>query len=172
VSALVDSGIDAVGVSGEDAGLIAAAPLDVQTMGFVGRPCRINVALLRHLLNGGYLPVISPVSRDASGSLGSALNVNGDDAAAAIAVALGATELLLVADVAGVMLDGHVIDELTPSGAQAMIADGTASAGMRAKIEAALTAVAGGVARVRISDINAIADADRGTFLSAIGELS
>jgi len=172
VSALVDSGIDAVGVSGEDAGLIAAAPLDVHTMGFVGRPCRINVALLRHLLNGGYLPVISPVSRDASGSLGSALNVNGDDAAAAIAVALGATELLLVADVAGVMLDGHVIDELTPSGAQAMIADGTASAGMRAKIEAALTAVAGGVARVRISDINAIADADRGTFLSAIGELS
>jgi acetylglutamate kinase len=53
-----------------------------------------------------------------------------------------------------------------------MIADGTASAGMRAKLEAALHAVAGGVARVRISDINAIADANRGTFLSAIGELS
>ena len=70
------------------------------------------------------------------------------------------------------MRDGQVIDELTPAGAQAMIADGTASAGMRAKLEAALTAVAGGVARVRISDINAIADAHRGTFLTAIGELS
>ena len=72
----------------------------------------------------------------------------------------------------GVLCDGRVIDELTVHGAQAMIADGSASAGMRAKLEAALTAVAGGVGRVRISDINAIADAGRGTFLSAIGELS
>jgi hypothetical protein len=53
VSALVDSGIDAVGLSGEDAGLIAAAPVDVETMGYVGRPCRINVAFLEHLLSGG-----------------------------------------------------------------------------------------------------------------------
>ena len=172
VASLVDSGIDAVGLSGEDAGLIAAAPFDVERLGYVGRPCRINVVFLRHLLSGGFLPVVSPVSRDASGSLGSALNVNGDDAAAAIAVAMGASELLLVADVAGVMCDGRVIDELTIDGAQAMIADGTASAGMRAKLEAALTAVAGGVTRVRISDIAAIADASRGTFLSAIGELS
>ena len=172
VSALVDSGIDAVGLSGEDAGLIAAAPVDVETMGYVGRPCRINVAFLEHLLSGGYLPVVSPVSRDATGTLGTALNVNGDDAAAAIAVAMHANDLLLVADVAGVLCDGRVIEELTPAGAHAMIADGTASAGMRAKLEAALHAVAGGVARVRISDINAIADANRGTFLSAIGELS
>jgi acetylglutamate kinase len=171
VAALNDRGIEAVGLSGEDAGLIAAAPLDVATMGFVGKPCRINVALLQHLLAGGYLPVISPVSRDGSGTLGSALNVNGDDAASAIAVAMHATELLLVADVAGVMRDGQVIGELTPASAQAMIDDGTASAGMRAKLEAALSAVSGGVARVRISDIDAIADASRGTFLSAIGEL-
>jgi acetylglutamate kinase len=172
VSALVDSGIEAVGLSGEDAGLIAAAPVDVEKMGYVGKPCRINVAFLQHLLAGGYLPVISPVSRDGSGTLHSALNVNGDDAASAIAVAMHATELLLVADVAGVMRDGRVIDHLTSEDAKAMIADGTASAGMRAKLEAALTAVAGGVARVRISDINAIADDSRGTFLSAIGELS
>jgi acetylglutamate kinase len=85
---------------------------------------------------------------------------------------MGATELLLVADVAGVMCDGRVIGELTATGAQAMIADGTASAGMRAKLEAALTAVAGGITRVRISDIDAIGDATRGTFLTAIGELS
>jgi acetylglutamate kinase len=172
VSSLVDSGIDAIGLSGEDAALIAAAPLDAARLGHVGRPCRINVAFLRHLLDGGYLPVISPVSRDATGTLGSALNVNGDDAASAIAVALHASELLLVADVAGVMCDGHVIDELTTAGAQAMIADRTASAGMRAKLEAAMNAVAGGVSRVRISDISAISDATRGTFVSAIGEPS
>ena len=58
-------------------------------------------------MSGGYLPVISPVSRDGSGTLGAALNVNGDDAAAAIAVALGAAELLLVADVPGVLCDGR-----------------------------------------------------------------
>jgi len=171
VAALVDEGIAGVGLSGEDAGLIAAKPLDVERLGFVGAPCRVNVGFLYHLLEGGYLPVISPVSRDATGTLGSALNVNGDDAAAAIAVAMHATELTLVADVAGVMQNERVIPSLTVDAARTLIADGTASAGMRAKLEAALTAVAGGVARVRIADIGAIGDPIRGTFLS-IGEHS
>jgi acetylglutamate kinase len=116
--------------------------------------------------------VISPVSRDASGSMGSALNVNGDDAAAAIAVALGAAELLLVADVEGVMANGAVVRSLSADAARALIADGTAGGGMRAKLEAGLAALAGGVARVRISDIAAIAAMDRGTVLHAIGGLS
>ena len=114
VANLVQSGIDAVGLSGEDAALIGASPMDAERLGHVGIPKSVNVAFLRHLLSGGYLPVISPVSRDESGTLGAALNVNGDDAAAAIAVALGAAELLLVADVAGVMRDGEVIPELSP----------------------------------------------------------
>ena len=172
VASLVDHGIEAVGLSGEDAGLIAAAPLDVERLGYVGAPCRVNAAFLRHLLAGGYLPVVSPVSRDASGTLGSALNVNGDDAAAAIAVAMDADELLLVADVAGVMCDGRVISNLSTESARQLIATGTASAGMRAKLEAGLTAIAGGVATVRVADIGAISDPSRGTFLSASGELS
>jgi acetylglutamate kinase len=73
-------------LSGEDAGLIAAAPPDIERL-LCRKPCRINVALQRHLLAGGYLPVISPVSRDATGTLGSALTVNGDDAAAATPLA-------------------------------------------------------------------------------------
>ncbi|MDB4876494.1 MAG: argB [Gemmatimonadetes bacterium] len=172
VSTLVESGIEAVGLSGEDATLIGASPMNAEELGFVGIPKTVNVAFLRHLLSGGYLPVISPVSRDSSGSMGSALNVNGDDAAAAIAIALGAAELLLVADVEGVMADGLVISSLTPETAAEMIADGTAGGGMRAKLEAGLAAVAGGVKRVRISDIAAIADPTRGTVLHAIGELS
>jgi acetylglutamate kinase len=172
VASLVDHGIEAVGLSGEDAGLIAAAPLDVERLGYVGAPCRVNAAFLRHLLAGGYLPVVSPVSRDASGTLGSALNVNGDDAAAAIAVAMGAAELLLVADVAGVMCDGRVISNLSMESARQLIATGTASAGMRAKLEAGLAAIAGGVPTVRVADIGAISDPNRGTFLSAIGELA
>ncbi len=87
VAALAQHGVEAVGISGEDAALIAAAPAEDRRLGFVGTPATVNVAFLRHLLSGGYLPVISPVSRDASGELGGALNVNGDDAAAAVAVA-------------------------------------------------------------------------------------
>ncbi len=171
VSSLITSGVSAVGVSGEDAALIGALPMDAERLGHVGTPASINVTFLRHLLAGGYLPVISPVSRGASGTPNAALNVNGDDAAAAIAVALEATELLLVADVEGVMRDGVVIRSLTPDGVHELIADGTAAGGMHAKLQAALTAVAGGVRRVRISDIAAISDADRGTVLQPIGEL-
>ena len=172
VASLVATGIKAVGLSGEDAALIAATPMDAPRLGHVGVPGRVNVAFLRHLLSGGYLPVISPVSADGSGELGGALNVNGDDAAAAIAVALGAAELLLVADVEGVMADGRVIACLTPADARELLADGTAAGGMRAKLQAALMAVDGGVARVRISDIAAIADPRRGTSLQKFGDLS
>jgi acetylglutamate kinase len=172
VSTLVESGIDAVGLSGEDAALIAAAPMDAERLGHVGIPKKVNVAFLRHLLSGGYLPVISPVSRDASGTLGAALNVNGDDAAAAIAIALGAAELLLVADVPGVMRAGEVIPELTPDSARHLMNDGTIVGGMQAKLQAGLSAIAGGVPCVRISDIAAITDPSRGTALRSIGELS
>lgn len=170
VASLIDAGADAVGVSGEDAGLIAAAPLDPEQLGFVGAPSRINVRFLTCLLGGGFLPVISPVSRDASGTMGSALNVNGDDAAAAIAVAIVADELLLVCDVEGVMSDGAVVSSLTPAEANHLIANGTAAGGMQAKLQAAMSAIAGGVARVRISDIRAIDDWSRGTVLHQLGE--
>jgi acetylglutamate kinase len=172
VATLVECGVDAVGLSGEDAGLIAAAPMDAKRLGHVGVPRSVNVAFLRHLLSGGYMPVISPVSRDASGTLSSALNVNGDDAAAAIAAALGAAELLLVADVPGVMCNGAVLPSLTPDAARALIAEGVAVGGMQAKLQAALAALAGGVPQVRISDLVAIDDPDRGTVVRRFGELS
>lgn len=169
VATLVEQGISAVGLSGEDASLISACPMDAKALGHVGVPSRINVAFLRHLLSGGYLPVISPVSRNGSDELGAALNVNGDDAAAAIAIALGAAELLLVADVAGVLRDGGVISRLSVEEARALVSDGTARGGMQAKLQAALTAVEGGVPQVRISDILAIDDLTRGTVLRRAG---
>jgi acetylglutamate kinase len=171
VAALVDRQVNAVGVSGEDAGLIGATPMDAQQLGYVGEPSTINVTFLRYLIAGGYLPVISPVSRDSSGMLGAALNVNGDDAAAAIAVAVEATELLLVSDVEGVMSDGAVIPRLTPNAANELIANGTAAGGMQAKLQAAIAALSGGVKCVRISDIAAIADVSRGTVVQNSGGL-
>lgn len=170
VSVLNDEGVAALGLSGEDAGLLRARPLEPSCYGFVGVPVAVNTALLRHLLGGGYLPVLSPVSRNADplmcGRVSATLNVNGDDAAAAIAVALGAEELLLVSDVAGVLLDGVPVAALEADDARRLIDDGTASGGMGAKLQAALTALAGGVERVRISDIAAIESLDRGTVLT------
>jgi acetylglutamate kinase len=171
VSALVSRGVSAVGLSGEDAALLVAAPLDPEQLGAVGDPRRANVALLQHLLDGGFLPVVSPLSRRESTSADAdakpdALNVNGDDAAALIAASLEAEELLLVADVAGVIIDGAVVGELTPVGSGKLIASGVATGGMVAKLEAALAALASGVARVRIGDVSAIQDPTRGTVIS------
>ena len=170
VSQLVAKNVKAIGISGEDASLIGASPVDAESLGHVGVPKRINVELLWHLLDGGYVPVISPASRNLSTSWGGhALNVNGDDAASAIAVALGAQELLLVLDVAGVLVDGAVVSNLTASAAKRLIADGTASNGMAAKLEAALAAVENGVERVRIANLGAITDPDCGTLVTRDG---
>jgi acetylglutamate kinase len=173
VSNLVHEGVRAVGLSGEDGSLIAATPTDVAQLGQVGTPQRINVSLLWHLLDGGYLPVISPVSRDVSSKpranascLGcGALNVNGDDAAGAIAVAMDADELLLVVDVPGVMVDDKPLARLGAEHACELIANRTATAGMAAKLQAALAALEAGVARVRIGDVTAIRELDNGTTL-------
>jgi acetylglutamate kinase len=170
VAALNDHGVAALGLSGEDAGLLSATLLDANRYGYVGAPAAVRVSLLRHLLAGEVLPVISPVSRHASAADDepSMLNVNGDDAAAAIAAALKADELLLVSDVAGVLVDGVTVDELDADAAQQLIADGSAAGGMGAKLQAALAALAGGVERVRISDIAAIESLDRGTVLTRV----
>jgi acetylglutamate kinase len=163
VSALVHEGVRAVGLSGEDASLIAATPVDTARMGHVGSPQRINSSLLLHLIDGGYLPVVSPVSRNVGHELGPALNVNADDAAAAIAIAIEADELLLVSDVPGVLVDGEPVPTLTCKRARALIADGSATGGMQAKLLAAIAAVNGHVPCVRITDMGGIKDQARGT---------
>ena len=172
VASLIDHGVNAVGLSGEDAALIAATPMNPDQLGFVGAPSSVNSVFLKLLLDNAYVPVVSPISRDASGTMGSALNVNGDDAAAAVAIALSATELLLVAGVEGVMSDGMVVQSLTPTQAGQLIENGTAAGGMQAKLQAGIAAVQGGVGRVRISDIYAIEDLSRGTTLRLTGDQS
>lgn len=162
VSALVREGVRAVGLSGEDASLIAATPVDSGRLGHVGAPQKINCSLLLHLIDGGYLPVISPVSRNVGHELGAALNVNADDAATAIAIAIAADELLVVSDVEGVMVDGEPAATLTLAEVRGLMQDGQASGGMRAKLMAAAAAVEGGVC-VRITDLGGITDRDRGT---------
>ncbi len=165
VSLLVGAGVPAVGISGEDAGFLEAQPLGIEEFGHVGMPGRVSVSLVSTLLEAGYLPVISPLARNADGP--GALNVNGDDAAAAIAVATNADELLLVADVDGVIgAGGAVLDILDVETARALIASGTASNGMAAKLEAAHAALAGGVPSVRIAPLAGILDGELGTTMT------
>lgn len=167
VSALVGADIPAVGISGEDGALISAAFIDRAVLGYAGRPVSINKELLLSLLKSGYLPVISPVAFNGETGVGGALNVNGDDAAAAIAVALGASELMLIADVEGVLdSETRVVSALTLEQARDMIANGTAAAGMAAKLESAETALLNGVPSVRICALRGVTDAQCGTFLT------
>ncbi len=167
VSSLVAADVPAVGISGEDGALISAAFIDRPVLGYAGRPVSINKEILLSLLNSGYLPVISPVAFNGESGVGGALNVNGDDAAAAIAVSLGASELLLIADVEGVLdTEGRVVGTLTLEQARDMIANGTAAAGMAAKLESAEAALLNGVASVRVCALRGVTDAQCGTFLT------
>lgn len=166
VASLVREGVRAIGISGEDGSLIAATPVDAAKLGHVGTPQQVNCSLLQHLLDGGYLPVVSPVSRNIGHELGPALNVNADDAAAAIAVAIEADELLIVSDVPGVLVDDEPLASLGVAEAKGLMNDGLATGGMRAKLQAATAAASGGVKRVRITDLDGIADAARGTVIT------
>jgi acetylglutamate kinase len=164
VARLLTAGVPAVGISGEDGLLLTADALARDTLGEVGTPRSVDPALPLALLDAGYTPVISPIARDAA--TGQALNVNGDDAAAAIAAALHAVELLLVADVPGVMHEGRTLQRLDVDAVHELVATGVASGGMIAKLDAARRALELGVPAVRIGDLSAIADRERGTVLT------
>lgn len=164
VATFVGAGVRAVGLSGEDDGLLRASATARETLGEVGEPSRVDARLLELLMTGGYVAVVSPLARDEAS--GATLNVNGDDAAAAIAVAIGADELALIADVPGVLADGIVVPELDVDQAAVLVENGTARDGMAAKLQAACRAVERGVARVRIGNVAAIHSASAGTVIT------
>lgn len=165
VRQLLDAGVAAVGISGEDGGLLPAELLDGGSLGAVGVPTTPNVAVLDALLSRGFVPVVSPVGHEAASGTG--LNINGDDAAAAIAAALHADELFLLVDVPAVLdASGAPLDRLELDAVDSMIADGIARAGMAAKLEAARRALLGGVRDVRIGDLAALDDRARGTVVT------
>jgi acetylglutamate kinase len=165
VARLERAGARAVGISGEDGGLLTAHVEPGAPLGRVGERVNADTTLLRDLLASGWLPVVSPVARDADDVQGAGLNVNGDDAAAAIAIALAASELIFVADVAGVLIDGVPAPALSHEDALRLIASGVAAGGMAAKLEAGHHALVRGVGRVRIAGLDGLADLSCGTTL-------
>ena len=166
VTALRAAGLDAVGLSGVDGGLLAAQPAP-GGLGHVGEIAGVRVALLESFLLAGLTPVIAPMAPDVSGAAGPPLNVNADDAAAAIAAALGAAELLLVSDVPGVEVDGAVRPALEAGDVETLIELGVAADGMAAKLRAATAALRGGARAVRIGDLRLLDDARAGTRILA-----
>lgn len=172
VNSLSTEGITTVGISGEDASLLVAEALDAEVFGRVGMVTEVNDGIVRALLAGGYLPVISPVSRDGESGVGGAMNVNADDAAAAIAASMGADELLLISDVSGVIVGGTAAATLSEEEAARAIESGIATEGMATKLRAALDALRGGVPAVRIGGLDALLDPTRGTTLLATPQLA
>jgi acetylglutamate kinase len=159
VSALLGAGVDAVGISGVDGALLRAELLRGGALGRTGEVAQVRAELLHAWLAQGITPVLSPVSR---GPDGEPLNVNADDAAAAVAGALRAAELLFLSDVPGVRDGGSIIPALGPEDAEELISGGVASGGMAPKLRAAVRA-AGRVGRVRIGGVEMLDDPGAGT---------
>ena len=150
VQAITQQGGRAVGISGKDDNLMLCEPDDPE-LGFVGRPARMNVQVLRDLFAAGIIPVVAPVGTGPRP--GETFNVNGDTAAGAIAGALGADRLLLLTDVPGVKdPSGKVASRLSPDEVRAMTAAGVIAGGMIPKTETALYAIDRGVRAVVILD--------------------
>lgn len=155
VSALGALGVSAAGISGRDGSLLRAAPKRIPEgdLGRVGEIVSVNPKILKTLLDGEFLPVVSPVAADGSGA---ALNCNADDAACAVAEALGADKLLFLTDTDGILVDARNRDtriaRMGVRRVQELIEGGFADGGMLPKLKSCVHAVTHGVGRVVILD--------------------
>ncbi len=159
VSELTKLGVRCAGVSGCDGGTLVAEAhpaIDGVELGHVGKVTRATRSLLTAMLTSGTMPVVSSLAMGEDGAL---YNVNADTAAAAIAVAAGANELLFITDVAGLLdADGNVVPRLHAADAETFI--GNVTGGMKPKLQAALSALTSGVRAVVIgSERNAAVSA-------------
>jgi acetylglutamate kinase len=149
VAALRARGVDAVGVSALDGGIVRTRRhADAAVLGEVGEVASVDVSLLATLLAAGRVPVVASLGDDGHGAL---LNLNADDVAAAIAGALPARDLVLLSDTPGLLLDGEVVRSLGADALAQTLARADVTGGMRPKLRAAGVALAGGVGRVHIA---------------------
>ncbi len=147
VAGLRDLGVDAVGLSGVDGGLLIAER--IPALGLVASVTGVRRDLIDAVLVGGQVPVVAPLARDADGIV---CNVNADDAAAGLAGALGA-RLILLTDTDGVRgADGQRIASITDTQTEALIASGVISGGMVPKVRCSLRALAWGAPETVIAD--------------------
>ena len=152
VTTLNRHGSYAVGLSGEDAGLITVEQRD-ERLGFVGDVSRIDPAILERILREELIPVVATVGIDEDGQ---AHNVNADAAAGAIARTLRAEKLVYLTDVPGLYRDvadhTSIVSRVDVSGLSALLDDGQVGEGMIPKVQSCIDAIRGGVRRAHILD--------------------
>jgi acetylglutamate kinase len=152
VTLLNQEGGRAVGVSGKDGALLRVRRLMAEggrDLGQVGEVTRVNREFLEMLLNQGYVPVISPVG---IGEDGLSYNINADSVAAEVAGVLGASKLIYLTDVPGILRHGELVSNLTSPELARELEQGGISGGMKAKVKSILKALGAGVERVHIVD--------------------
>lgn len=162
VAGLALMGVDAIGLSGVDRGLVRVEKMrhPAGDVGRVGQVTGVRAEVLRDFVDRGIVPVLSPISLGDDG----AYNVNADSIAGAVARALNADAVVFVTNVPGVMQDDRVMPTLTARQAEALIQSQVIRGGMIPKVRAALDAIAGGGRAARITDLAGLKSGG-GTFL-------
>lgn len=155
VSMMEKLGVHAVGISGKDGTLLRVNKKlsKGQDIGFVGEIKTVNTDLLTKLLDNDFVPIICPVGSDDHYH---SYNINADDAACAIASAMGASKLAFLSDIEGVYRDpldkSSLISEMTIPEAEEFLKSGMAGGGMLPKLQNCIDAMKAGVSRVHILD--------------------
>lgn len=179
VASIAGCGGRAVGVSGVDGGIIQAEVRDSE-LGYVGRVTGVDAAPLEALARSGCLPVLSPIAaqqRNGDSDWKGFLNVNADTVAGELASAIGASNLIFLTDVEGILDEnGKCVSSLSRDEAQRMIGTGVIKSGMIPKVEACLKAAESGLMAV-ITDgrkkhalMEAVDGRGMGTWFGGIGE--
>lgn len=154
VTGIHEAGGKAIGISGKDAGLIRAIPVDPGgRMGFTGEVQAINPEIIYTVIKRGYIPVIAPIGIDVDHQ---SYNINADSVAAAMAIAMEADKLVLLTDVPGLLRDpedsSSLISVLRCSDIPDYVEQGIISGGMVPKVHCCQEAVKEGVKRTHIID--------------------
>ena len=152
VGAINVHGAYAVGLSGEDGGMIQAAPRNPE-LGYVGDIVKVNPNIIERLLSEEMIPVVSTIGSDAEGQ---AYNINADTVAGALAGALNAEKAIYLTDVPGLLRDvsdpSSIIAQASVSELKALIEDGTIAGGMIPKVGACIEAVEAGANAAHMLD--------------------
>ncbi len=155
VTMVQELGVKAVGISGKDGGLLQVDKKysDGQDIGFVGDIKNVNAKILYDMLENDFLPIVAPIGLDDNFQT---YNINADDAACAIAKAVGAEKLAFLTDIEGLYKDindkSSFISRLSASQADKLIEDGFIGGGMLPKLTNCTSAIKNGVSRVHILD--------------------
>jgi acetylglutamate kinase len=147
--------VEAQGFDGADRGLLRARQMTHPDgdLGRVGQIVAVRGDVIRAALAAHVVPVIAPVSLGEDGGF---YNVNADQAAGAIAAGIGAEQVVFLTDVPGVLHEGQRLERVTQADARRLISTGVAKDGMAVKLEAALSALSGGVQRALITNLDGL----------------